>query len=65
MSIHQHLEIDIATIKFMSEEREDVNFDFRASLNGQDPDKIDRIVHERIDKLIEQNYRRNPLHIKN
>jgi len=53
MSIHMHLETDLATIEFMREEREDVNYAFRAYLKGQDSDKIDRIVHERIDKLID------------
>lgn len=38
MSIHKNLETDIATIEFLSEEREAENFEFRAFLKGQDPE---------------------------
>lgn len=39
------LELDLETIEELGEKRLDENFRFRAFLKGQDPDKIDRIVH--------------------
>ena len=45
MRNHADLELDLATIEHLSEEREGENIDFRAYLKGQDSEKIDRIVH--------------------
>jgi Fe-S-cluster containining protein len=39
------LELDLETIEELGEKRLDENFRFRAFLKGQDPDKVDRIVH--------------------
>lgn len=39
------IELDLKTIEQLGEKRLDENFRFRAFLKGQDPYKIDRIVH--------------------
>lgn len=40
-----NIELDILKIEKAGKLRRNENFDFRAFLKGQDPDKIDRIVH--------------------
>jgi len=45
------LELDIEKISRMAEQKEKRNFDFRIYLKGQDPEKIDKIVH-RLNKII-------------
>ena len=39
-----NLELDLEKIEELAKDREDKNFEFRAFLKGQDPDKIDEIV---------------------
>ena len=39
------LELDLEKIEELAKLREDKNIEFRAFLKGQDPDKIDEIVH--------------------
>lgn len=47
------IESDLNIIKKNSEIREDENFEFRSFLKGPDSDKIDKIVHELYEKVLE------------
>ncbi|MDR4988933.1 MAG: YkgJ family cysteine cluster protein [Bacteroidales bacterium] len=50
-SNNNNLELNLARIAMLGELIEDENIDFRIFLKGQDPDKVDRIVH-RINKEV-------------
>ena len=47
------IELDLNTINRNSEIREEENFQFRSFLKGQDPDKIDQIVQELNEEVLE------------
>ena len=48
------IETDLNVIKRNAKIREEENFEFRTFLKFQDPDKVDRIVHELYDEVSEQ-----------
>lgn len=48
------IELDLNIIRKKAKKREDENYDFRGYLNGQDPEKIDRIVHKLYEKVLNQ-----------
>lgn len=50
----RNLELDIETIKLISQEREEENYDFRAFLKGVDSDKVDKIVRKLNNEIISQ-----------
>jgi len=47
------IELDLNVIKKNSKIKEDENFEFRSFLKGQDPDEIDKIVHELYSEVLE------------
>ena len=47
------IELDLNIIKRNSKIREEENFEFRSFLKGQDPDKIDKIVHQLYEEVLE------------
>ena len=47
------IETDLTVIKRNSEIREEENFEFRSYLKGQDPDFVDKIVHELYEEVLE------------
>lgn len=48
------LELNLDTIRQLSEEREEENFHFRKFLKGQDDEEVDEIVHRLHDEIVAQ-----------
>lgn len=49
-----HLELDLKKIASLAEQNESENFEFRAFLKGQDPEKVDKVVHELHEHIVSQ-----------
>lgn len=52
-NLHMKIEIDLNIIKRNAKFREDQNYRFRSFLKGQDSDKIDKIVYNIYEKVLE------------